>query len=103
MCLPYFFGKLKSGTVLTLVSSTFLLYDWGLKIFLQKPTIVLLLHRISHVVQCVYILTKAFLLFILLLKIAYVELMVGKKEACTCVTYIAKAINGSMGMINHTS
>ena len=49
-----------------------------LEIFLQRPTIALLLHRISHVTHCVYILTKAFLLFTLLLKIAYVELKVGK-------------------------
>ena len=50
-----------------------------LEIFLQRPTIALLLHRISHVTHCVYILTKALLLFTLLLKMAYVELMVGKK------------------------
>ena len=49
-----------------------------LEIFLQRPTIALLLHRISHVAHCVYILTKALLLFTLLLKMAYVELMVGK-------------------------
>ena len=49
-----------------------------LKIFLQGPTTALLLHRISHVAQCVSILTKAWLLFTLLLRIAYVELMVGK-------------------------
>jgi len=49
------------------------------------------------------ILSKALLLFTLLLEIAYVELMVGKKEACTCVTYIAKSNNGSMKMTNHTS
>ena len=41
-------------------------------------TIALLLHRISHVAHCVYILTKALILFILLLKMDYVELMVGK-------------------------
>ena len=99
------FGKLKSGTMLTSVSSTFLPYDWvfSWKDFLQRPTIALLLHRISHVAQCVYILTKALLLFILLLKIAYVELMVVEMEACTCVTYIAKSNNGSMEMTNHTS
>ena len=49
-----------------------------LEIFLQRPTIALLLHRISHVSHCVYILTKALPLFTLLLRIAYVELMVGK-------------------------
>ena len=49
-----------------------------LEIFLQRPTIALLLHRISHVAHCVYILTKALLLFTLLLKMAYVELTVGK-------------------------
>ena len=65
-------------------------------------TIALLLHRISHVTHCVYILTKALPLFILLLKIAYVELMVGEMEACTCVTYIAKSNNGSMEMRNQT-
>jgi len=97
------FGKLKSGTMLTSVSSTFLLYDWILEIFLQRPTIALLLHRISHVTHCVYILTKALLLFTLLLKMAYVELMVGKMEACTCVTYIAKSNNGSMEITNQTS
>ena len=48
----------------------------ALEIFLQRPTIALLLHRISHVAHCVYILTIALLL--LLLKMAYVELMVGK-------------------------
>ena len=69
-----------------------------LKIFLQIPTIALL-HRVSHVAHCVYVLTKALLVFILLLKIAYVELMVGEMEACTCVTYIAKSNNGSMEMI----
>ena len=74
-----------------------------LKIFLQGPTTALLLHRISHVAQCVCILTKAWLLFTLLLRIAYVELMVGKLEACTWVTYIAKSNNGSMEMTNHTS
>ena len=52
---------------------------------------------------CIYILTKALPLFILLLKIAYVELKVGEIEACTCVTYIAKSNNGSMEMTNHTS
>ena len=70
---------------------------------LQIPTIALLLHRLSHVTQCVYVLTKALFLFILLLKIAYMELMVGKKEASTCVKYIAKSNNGSMEMKNHTS
>ena len=74
-----------------------------LKIFLQGTTIALLLHRISYVAQCVCILTKAWLLFTLLLRIAYVELMVGKLEACTWVTYIAKSNNGSMEMTNHTS
>ena len=74
-----------------------------LKIFLQGPTIALLLHKISHVAQCVCILTKALLLFILVLRIAYVELMVGKMEACTWVTYIAKSNNGSMETTNHTS
>jgi len=39
---------------------------------------------------------KALHLFILLLKIAYVELMVGEMEACTCVIYIAKSNNRSM-------
>ena len=72
-------------------------------IFLQRPTIALLLHRISHVAHCVYILIKALPLFILLLQIAYVELMVGEMEACTCVTYIAKSNKGSMEITNHTS
>ena len=49
-----------------------------LEIFLQRPTIALLLHKICHVAHCVYILTKALPLFTLLLKIAYVELKVGK-------------------------
>ena len=62
-----------------------------LEIFLQRPTIILLLHRISHASHCVYILTKALPLFILLLRMAYVELMVGEVEACTCLTYIAKS------------
>jgi hypothetical protein len=74
-----------------------------LEIFLQRPTIVLLLHRISHVAHCVNILTKALLVFILLLKIVYLGLMVGEKEACTCVTCIAKANNRSMEMTNQTS
>ena len=74
-----------------------------LEIFLQRPTIALLLHKISHVSHCVYILTKALLLFILLLKMAYVELMVGEVEACTCVTYIAKSNKGSMDITNQTS
>ena len=30
------FGKLKSGTVLTSVSSTFLLYDWGFENIFSK-------------------------------------------------------------------
>ena len=78
--------------------------DFGLLHFPAiRLTIALLLHRISHVAHCVYILTKALLLFILLLKMAYVELMVGKMEACTWVTYIAKSNNGSMEMTNHTS
>ena len=68
-----------------------------LEIFLQRPPIALLLHGISHVAHCVYILTKALLLFILLLRMAYVELMVGEVEACTCVTYIAKSNKGSVG------
>jgi hypothetical protein len=34
---------------------------------------------------------------------AYVELMVGEVEACTCVTYIAKSNKGSMEITNHTS
>ena len=74
-----------------------------MKIFLQRPTIALLLHRIYHVAQCVYILTKAMSLFILFLKISYVELMVGEMEACTCVTYIAKSNIGSTEMTYHTS
>jgi hypothetical protein len=52
--------------VLTLVSSTFLLYDWVVERFLKRPTIALLLHRISRVTQCVCIITKALPLFILL-------------------------------------
>ena len=97
-------GKLKSGTVLTSVSSTFLLYDWGSGNIFAKINHSFTLHRISHVTRCVYILTKALPLFILLLKIAYVGLMVGgKKEACTCVTYIAKSNNGSLEITNHTS
>ena len=74
-----------------------------LEIFLQRPTIALHLHRISHVAHCVYILTKVLLLFTLLLKMTYVELMVGGMEACTRVTYIAKSNNGSMEMTNQTS
>jgi len=53
--------------------------------------------------MCMNILSKALLLFTLLLEIAYVELMVGKKKAWTCVTYIAKSNNRSMEMTNHTS
>jgi hypothetical protein len=53
--------------------------------------------------MCIYILTEALPLFILLLKIAYVELMVGEMEACTCFTYIAKSNNESMEMTNQTS
>jgi hypothetical protein len=53
--------------------------------------------------MCIYILTMALPHFIILLKIAYVELMIGKMEACTCVTYIAKSNNGPMDMTNHTS
>ena len=52
---------------------------------------------ISHVAQCLCILTKALLVFIPLLKMAYMELMVGETEACTCVTYIAKSNKGSIG------
>ena len=89
--------------MLTSVSSTFLPYDWDFEFFFQIPTIALLLHRISHVAHCVYILTKALPLFILLLKIAYVELMVGEMEACTCVTYIAKSNSTFMEITNHTS
>ena len=70
---------------------------------LRRPTIALLLHRISHVAHCVYILTKALLLFTLLPKMAYMWLMVGGMEACTRVTYIAKSNNGSMEMTNQTS
>ena len=55
-----------------------LLHFPAVYLFLQRPTIALLLHRISHVAHCVYILTKALPLFTLLLKIAYVELKVGK-------------------------
>jgi len=51
----------------------------------------------------VYILTKALLLFILLLMLAYVDLMVGEMEACNYVTYIAKSNIGSMEMTYHTS
>ena len=69
-----------------------------LEIFLQGPTIALLLQRISHVAQCADILTKALPLFILLLKMAYVELMVGEVEACTYVTYIIKSNKESMAM-----
>ena len=74
-----------------------------LGIFLQRLTIALLIHSISHVTHCVYILTKALLVFILLLKIAYLGLMVGGMESCTCVTYIAKSKNGSMETTNQTS
>ena len=58
-----------------------------LEIFLQRPTVVLLLHRISHVAHCVYILTKALPLFTLLLKIAYVELKVGNGSMHLCHIY----------------
>ena len=34
-----------------------------LEIFLHRPTIALLIHRISHVAHCVYILTEALLFF----------------------------------------
>ena len=61
-----------------------------LKIFLQRPTIALLLHRISHVAQCVYILTKALLLFTLLLKMSYVELMVGEKRKHALVSHVLR-------------
>jgi hypothetical protein len=89
--------------VLTLVSFTSLLYDWVVDGFLKRPTIALLLHRIAQVTQCVCILTKALPLLILLLRIAYVELMVGGLEACTCFTYIAKSKLGSIEMIYHIS
>jgi hypothetical protein len=89
--------------VLTSVFYTYLLNDWVVDRFLKTPTIALLLLRISRVTQCVCILTKALPLFILLLKIAYVELMVGNFEACTCFTYIANSKIGSMGMTHHTS
>ena len=59
---------------------------------LKRSTIALLHHRISYVAQCVHILTKALPRFILLLIIAYVELMAEEIEACTCVTYIANQI-----------
>ena len=68
-----------------------------LEIFLQRPTIALLLHRISHVTRCVYILTKALPLFILLLKIAYVELMVGESGSmhlCHIYCKIKQRIHG---------
>ena len=95
------FGKLKSGTVMTSVSSTFLPYDCDFEnIFVNTNHS---FTSLSHVVHCVYILTKALPLFIILLKIAYVELMVGEMEACTCVIYIAKSNKGSMEMTNHTS
>ena len=42
--------------------------DWGFEKILKRSTIALLLHRISHVAQCVYILTKALPLFLLFLK-----------------------------------
>ena len=101
MCLPWRFGMLKSGMVVTAPLSY---HMTGVsKIFLQRPAIAILLHRISHVAHCVYILTKALPLFILLLKLAYVELMVGEMEACTRVTCIAKSNNGSMEMTNQTS
>ena len=70
---------------------------WVLEIFLQRPIIALLLHRISHVAHCVYILTKALLLFILLLKIAYVELMVGESGSmhlCHIYCKIKQRIHG---------
>ena len=38
-----------------------------------------------------------------ILTIAYVELIVGVIEACTCVTCIAKSNNESMEMTSHTS
>jgi hypothetical protein len=75
MYLPQWFGKLKSGTVLTWVSSTSPLYDWGFDRFLRRLTIVLFLHRISQVTQCVCILTKALPHFNLPLRISYVELV----------------------------
>ena len=52
-----------------------------LKNILQRLTIALLLHRISHIAHCVCILTKALLFFILLLKMAYVELMIGESRS----------------------
>ena len=74
-----------------------------LEIFLQRPTIALLLQRISHVAHVYIYISSPMPLFILLLKIAFVELMVGEMEACTCVTYIAKPNKGSMEMTNQTS
>ena len=50
---------------------------------------------------CIYILSKPH--FTLLLKMAYVELMVGEMEAYTCVTCIAKSNNESMEMTGHTN
>ena len=104
MCLPWIVWEVeeRNGVDFSLLHFPAIWLGFW-KYFLQRPTIALLLHRISHVAHCVYILTKALLLFILLLKMAYVELMVGKMEACTCVTYIAKSNKGSMEMTNQTS
>ena len=67
------------------------------------PTIALLLHKISHVTHCVYILTKSIASFHPTSKDSLSRAHGRRKEACTCVTYIAKSNKGSMEMTNHTS
>ena len=78
------FGKLKSETVLTLVSSTFLPYVWGFENIFAKTNHSFYFSIGSLLSLTVYI-TKALLLFTLLLKMAYVGLMIGEMEACTQV------------------
>ena len=104
MCLPWIVWEVEERERCWLQSPPLSCHMSGvLEIFLQRPTIALLLQRISHVAHCAYILTKALLVFILLLKIAYLGLMVGEMEACTCVTYIAKSNSRFMEITNHTS
>ena len=93
-------GKLKSEMVLTTVSSTFLPYVWGFENIFAKTnhSFYFSIGSLMSLTVYIYILTKALLVFIILLKMVYVGLMVGKlkhalvshisqnqtKDSCRC-------------------
>ena len=104
MCLPWFVWEVEewNGTDFSLLHFPAIWLGFW-KYFAKTNHSFTSLQDLSCRSLCIYILTKALFLFTLLLKMAYVELMVGEMEAYTCVTCIAKSNNESMEMTTHTS